>query len=43
MFPSADMKGNRGKSIAHELRAHESMVTPFSLSGSTGLAVEERL
>lgn len=43
IFPAADMKGNRGKCIAHELGTHESMVILFSLSGSTGLAVEERL
>lgn len=43
IFPAADMKGNRDKCIAHELGAHQSMVIPFSLSGSTGLPVEERL
>lgn len=42
-FPAADMKANRGKCTAHELGAHESMVISFSLSGSTSLAVEERL
>lgn len=43
IFPVVDMRGNRGKSIAHDLRDCESMASPFSLAGSTSLALEERL